>query len=369
MAKKIKITEHQLSLIVNHINKNKDSELLEEGWKDVVLGLTLLANVAGVKAQTVDVSPDTIEKASKVQSKLPSKITNDNKDKLLKYFNAAEIEMSDENLEKLKDVDSERIDTFNTKYAKTAKQKIKQGYAIERVEITKDTLISELPAETTIDTTINVDLSDNLFGVGEYKMDINSENAYNLGYVVSMVEENGGKVISVTIDSSTDKQRLSDELRAEVISALKKMTIDDGEDDDFEFVDDEDLSGNKGLSTLRNNEVRNYLVNDLNVDSSVIKQNILYDQGKGKDNAATPQDPSARYVIVKIVVSYDVAGLPSDSTVGKVAEDVYFVLIKKVEKTGSKKSGGKKYRSNIKLGKNSCKFNFKDSVWPCQDNR
>ena len=344
MAKKIKITEHQLSLIVNHINENKDSELIEEGWKDVVLGLTLLANVAGVKAQTVDVSPDTIEKASKVQSKLPSKITNDNKDKLSKYFSAAEIEMSDENLEKLKGVDSERIDTFDTKYAKTAKQKIKQGYAIERIEITKDTLISELPVETTLDTTINVDLSDNLFGVGEYKMDINSENAYNLRYIMSMVEENGGKIVSITIDSSTDKQRLSDELEADVISALKKMSSDD-----------KDLSGNKGLSTLRNNEVRDYLVKDLGVDSSVIKQNILYDQGKGEDNAATPQDPSARYVRVTIDVSYDVAGLPSDSTAGKVTEKVYFVLVKKGENTGSKKGGSKKYKSRD-YRKNSCKF-------------
>ena len=347
MAKKIKITEHQLSLIVNHINENKDSELLEEGWKDVVLGLTLLANVAGVKAQTVDVSSDTIEKASKVQSKLPSKITNSNKDKLLKYFKAADIEMSDKNLKKLKGVDSERIDTFNTKDAKTAKQKIKQGYAIERVEITKDTLISELPVETTIDTTMNVDLSDNFFDVGEYKMNVKSVNAYDLRYIVSMVEESDGKIVSITIDSSTDKQRLSDELEVDVIKAIN-------------------ISGNKGLSTLRNNEVRDYLVNDLSVDKSVIKQNILYNKGKGEDNAATPQDPSARYVIVNIVVSYDVAGLPSDSTVGKVTEKVYFILVKKAEKTGSKKSGGKSYKSNIKFGENSCKFNFlKGKGIPC----
>ena len=37
---------------------------------------------------------------------------------------------------------------------------------------------------------------------------------------------------------------------------------------------------------------------------------------------------------------------------------VDMTLVKKAEKTGSKKSGGKSYKSNIKFGKNSCKFNF-----------
>ena len=342
MAKKIKITEHQLSLIVNHINENKDSELLEEGWKDVLLGLTLLANVAGVKAQTVDVSTDTIKSAELVQDRLKS-----GDKELVKYFDKADIEMSDENLKELLDVDYDAIKTFKTKYIKTAKQKIKQGYAIERVEITRDTLISELPAETTLDTTINVDLSGDLFGIGKYTLKMDSKNAYNLRYIISMVEKNGGKVLSVTIDSSTDKQRLSDELEADVFKAIK-------------------ISGNKGLSTLRNNEVRDYLVNDLSVDKSVIKQNILYNKGKGEDNAATEQDPDARYVTVKIVVSYDVAGLPSDSTVGKVTEEVFFVLVKEAQKTGSKKSLGKSYKSNIEFGKTSCKFNFlKGKGIPC----
>lgn len=340
MAKKIKITEHQLSLIVNHINENKDSEVLEEGVKEwMLIGLMTLGSISGIKAQKGDVSSDHIKAAELVQDRLQS-----GDKELVKYFDKADIELNKDNLKELLDVDSDDIKTFKTKYSGTASNKIKQGYTIESINITKDTLISELPPETKLDTTLNVDLSGNLFDEG--KFELNVQTVSELSDILKVIELNDGTINSIVIESSTDKQRISPELEPKLVDAIGK-------------------GGNEGLSTLRNGKVKDYIIS-LGVDSSVVEQDIKWEQGKGEDNAETPQDPSARYVRVVIDVSYDVAGMPSDSTVGEITEDVYFILIKKVEKTGSKKSGGKKYKSNIKFGKNSCKFNFlKGKGIPC----
>ena len=341
MVKKIKITEHQLSLIVNHINENKDSELLEEGIKEwMLVGLMTLGSIAGVKAQKGDVSSDHIKAAELVQDRLQS-----GDKELVKYFDKADIDLNQDNLQKLLGVNDAKIDTFKTKYIGTAKQKMdKQGYAIKSVNIKRDTLISELPSETKLDTTLNVDLSGNLFDVG--KFELNDETVSDLNEILSIIESNGGTINSIVIESSTDKQRISPQLEPKLVNAIGK-------------------GGNEGLSTLRNNKVKDYLIS-LGIDSSVVKQDIKWEQGKGEDNAEAPQDPSARYVRVVIDVSYDVAGLPSDSTVGKVTEDVYFVLIKKAENTGSKRSKGSKGKSNTSSRKNSCKFNFrKGKGIPC----
>ena len=340
MAKKIKITEHQLSLIVNHINENKDSELLEEGIKEwMLVGLMTLGSISGIKAQTEKVSSDHIKAAELVQDRLQS-----GDKELVKYFDKADIELNKDNLQKLLGVNDAKIDTFRTKYAKTAKQKIGQGMTLKTINISRDTLISELPAETTLDTTLNVDLSGNLFDEG--KFELNNQTVSELNDIFKVIELNGGTINSIVIESSTDKQRISPELESKLVDAIGK-------------------GGNEGLSTLRNGKIKDYIIS-LDVDSSVVKQDIKWEQGKGKDNAETPQDPSARYVRVVIDVSYDAAGLPPDDTVGKITEDVYFVLIKKAENTGSKKSGGKKYKSKIKLRKNSCKFNFlKGKGIPC----
>ena len=340
MTKKIKITEYQLSLIVNHINENKDSELLEEGVKEwMLVGLMTLGSISGIKAQTGEVSSDNIKAAELVQDRLQS-----GDKELVKYFDKADIDLNKTNLQKLLGVSDAKIDTFRTKYVKTAKQKIGQGMALKTINISRDTLISELPAETTLDTTLNVDLSGNLFDEG--KFELNSETVSDLNDILKVIELNGGTINSIVIESSTDKQRISPQLEPKLVDAIGK-------------------GGNEGLSTLRNGKVKDYIIS-LGVDSSIVKQDIKWEQGKGEDNAETPQDPSARYVRVIIDVSYDVAGLPSDAAVGKVTEDVYFVLIKKGEKTGSKRSKGSKGKSNTSSRKNSCKFNFlKGKGIPC----
>lgn len=332
MAKRIKITEQQLSVVINHLKENESKGLIEEGFKEwMLVGLMTLGSAAGIKAQDGAVSPDHIKAAKMVQSKL------DSGDKeMVKYFDEADIELNRENLTKLLRVDNDRIDTFKTKYLGTAKAKLDQGYALKKINITKDTTISELPKGSSIDTIISVDLSGNLFDVGKFTL--NQGTVSELSETLKLIEMNGGRINSITIESSTDKQRISPQLEPKLVQAFGK-------------------GGNEGLSNLRNNKVKEYLVS-VGVDDSLIKQDVKWEQGAGEVGAETPQDPSARYVRVIIDVSYDVAGLPPDSTVIDVVESVYYVLIKKGEKHGTKKNKGGGSKSSSSKKGSGCKIDL-----------
>tara|TARA_R110001592_G_scaffold93065_2_gene270517 strand:+ start:1489 stop:2550 length:1062 start_codon:yes stop_codon:yes gene_type:complete len=335
MSKRIKITEHQLSLIVNHINENKDSELLEEGWKDIVLGLTLLANIAGVKAQTVDVSSGDIESAELVQNKLPSKITDDNKDKLLKYFEAAEIEMSDENLEKLKNVDSERIDTFDTKYPGTASNKIKKGWAIDRVEVTSDTTWKDLPGPAAMDTSLSTDLSGDMYNSGDYEL--NNEGKKALKYIVDGISYMGGDILSVHIVSSTDMEGIQPSTAAKL------------EANEYEPTND-------GLAKARKDGAEKYL-QQLGVSVEITFEltpeqgpDVYGGKSKEERDSLHPTTAEFRKTTVDFVSRVTPEG---DATIKPIIETIErFYLVKKGSKKGSQSS-----RSSRRVRKtNWCKI-------------
>jgi len=332
MAKRIKITEQQLSVVINHLKENKDKELIEEGVKEwMLVGLMTLASAAGLKGQTSQVNSDHIKAAKMVQSKLDS-----GGKEMVKYFDKADIQLNRENLSALLKVDDEKIDTFKTKYLGTAKEKIKQGYVLKAVDVTSDTLIKELPKGSTIDTAIAVDLSGNLFSQGTF--DLNPETASQLSDIIETIRMNGGKINYITIESSTDKQRISPELENDLIKKIK-------------------MGGNKGLSTLRYFRVKQHLMS-LGIDKSSIRKDIKWDQGAGEMNSATPQDPSARYVRVIIDATYDIAPMKPDSTVGDVVNTVFYVLIKKGEEIGAIRNKGKSGSGKPKV-KGSCKVDLR----------
>jgi len=332
--KKVIITESQFKTIISNQVAGK-KEVIEEGIKDwILIGLMTLASAAGVKAQSGEVTDNHIEAASVVQDRLQS-----GDKELVKYFDEADIDLNKENLSKLLKVDDEDIKTFKTKYLGTAKAKLKQGYSLESINVTKDTLVSELPPQAKVDTILSIDLSGNLFGVGEFSL--NNETTGELNNIIQTIESNGGTINSIIIESSTDKQRISPELDQRLIASFGK-------------------GGNEGLSNLRNNKVKEKLIS-LGVDDSLINQDVKWEQGTGEVGAETPQDPSARYVRVILDVSYNANILAPDDTVGEVVEKVYYVLIKKAEKTGIKKlnrkssnkttMGSKRPSCNINLGK------------------
>lgn len=332
MAKKIKITENQLKVIVNHIRENTEPELIEEGVKEwVLVGLMTLAGAAGVKAQdTTDIKSDYVKAAKMVQDMLEAGDST-----IVPYFNKADIELNKQNLQKLLKVSDDRIDKMTSPNIKTVRHKMKKGWVVSDIKIERDTLIKELPPKTTLDTTITVDLTGNLFDVG--KFELSSETAGDLNDIIETIKMNNGKINSITIKSSTDKQRISPQLEPKLVKAFGK-------------------GGNEGLSNLRNNKVKEYLTS-IGVDSSLIKQDVKWEQGKGEVGAETPQDPSARYVIVVIDVTYDVEVLDGDDTVIEVTEKVYYNLINKGDKKGTKRSRGSSGSGSGSFNVDKCTFN------------
>ena len=270
-----------------------------------------------------------------VQDKLPNKITNDNKDELLKYFNAAEIEMSDENLEKLKGVDSERIDTFDTKYPGTAKQKIKQGWAIDKIEVTKDTTWKDLPGPAAMDTSLSADLGGDMYNSGDYEL--NDEGKKTLKDMFIGISDMGGELLSVHIVSSTDMEGIQP-------STAKKL-----KDNGYEPTND-------GLAKARKDGAEKYL-QQLGVSVEITFE-LTPEQGpdvyKGasqeKRDSLHPTTAEFRNTIVTAVSRVTPEGDATKEPIVKTTEKYY--LLYKGSKKGSQTSKG----SSGKGGSSWCKI-------------
>ena len=342
MAKRYFITEEQFKKVISHINENKqEEELLEEGVKDwVMAGLMTLATIAGVKGQTVDnITPDHIKAAEMVQTRL------DQGDKdIVKYFKDADIEWNRANLEKLKSVDEGDFEEFSTKSASTTKAKIKQGYTLTDIKITKDT-VWKTPAVVGVDVYDTLDFglsSDQMFKTGSFEL--TSESMNNLNDILSEINNlQNARIISVTIESSTDKEPI-------------KM-------------------GNDVLAEKRANSIKSVL-NTLGVESE-ITINTLPEQGPDvyhtdmsdqEREEARQQTSEFRYVTVTFVVVMEMdVPVPSDeNVVDYVKEKVNFELVR-IKTEYKTKGGDYKFKSKSpKVKKLKCKkVKVKGKSLPC----
>ena len=121
---------------------------------------------------------------------------------------------------------------------------------------------------------------DNFFQSGRFQL--TPQSIDTIQNILKSIEVNGMILIGVTIESSTDKQGLSVRTR----NALSSTGYD---------------TNNKGLSHARNDVVQSVLNNN-GVDSTIINQNFLSEQGSGDI------DGTARYVRV----IFDVLSFPED---------------------------------------------------------
>jgi outer membrane protein OmpA-like peptidoglycan-associated protein len=275
--------EYQKRLDESFINE-------EVGLKDVLIGLATLAGVLGGK---MDVEAAKNKLSDKQVVKNIEMVLND-KDQLDKAIDSLEsrgmedaAEIIQNNAEKAK----EQIKKFGATKQIGAKdyyrlaELLKKGYAISGIttKTAIDTIMTKPEYENSIVyfDTLDIDYnSDELFGVGLYEL--SPEFKDSLNGVLDQLKENELSVLAFNIESSTDKQRIG--------GAGKRLEADGYE------------ASNKGLSEARNNSVKES-IESIFSDSEmpIINQEIKYDQGKGEDNAATPQDPSARYVTIQIV--------------------------------------------------------------------
>ena len=281
---------------IEYLQRLEESLINEEaGFKDVLMGLALLAGVVGGSVSSASAQ-------SKISDKdMAKKIENvlDDKAQLQNAIDSLEVRGMDDAAEIIQnnaqEVKGELKKLFKTSKTASIKsndfyqlaKKLKQGYAISEIT-TKKTIEKFQKDSTYTETTFAVDTvdvdysSDELFGSGLYK--VSPQFKDSLTSVFQQLKENDLSIISIEIESSTDKQRIG--------SAGPKL-----EADGFE-------ASNKGLSEARNNAVKEIIdsiFSESNSEKPIIDQTILHDQGKGQENSPTEQDPSARYVKIKIV--------------------------------------------------------------------
>lgn len=250
MSKKIKINEQQLELIVNYIKENenpiviKENELIEEGWKEIVLGAALLLGANLTSAQTE--KADQLLQNADVLKQVETTLENDTEiEKLANYFkmdksdlenymqrNADKIEAE---FDKYADKDNVgfKLDITDPQSARSAKSKIQTlGYAIKSIEITNDTILPEgAVVDTIVKDTVEFDYSaENMFITASF--DLKPEIKKELKETINQIIDGGGEIFGVEIESSTDtepiemgNERLA-QLRAESVeSELRNMGI------------------------------------------------------------------------------------------------------------------------------------------------
>jgi len=226
MTKKLIVTEKQLQIITQHINESNDTlnkllseGIIEEGFKDIALGLLMLAG-ATLTGQNKAIAQKALENQEIVQ-KIDATLSDTSE--LNKVINRIDSKMPNagqmiqQNADKIKSTIS-YINDKNAKkpkvgqsvvYSKTSspsvlRTRLKQGYALSDVKITRDTI---LPPKTIVTVQDTIDFkwsSDNFFESGTFQMNQNSSDS--ISTVVNEINAQGGRIIGVYIESSTDKE-------------------------------------------------------------------------------------------------------------------------------------------------------------------
>ena len=345
---------------IEYLQRLEESLINEEaGFKDVLMGLALLAGVVGGSVSPASAQNKLSDK--EISNKIEL-VLNDEQQLKTAIDSLEARGMKDvatiiqNNAEDVKDELKKLGKTYGTvsvkggDYEKVARL-LKKGYAIS--SITTNKAIQKIEKDSTYQESVfsvdTVDInwsSDELFGAGLYEL--SPKFTDSLSSVFQQLKDNDLSIISMDIESSTDKQRIG--------KAGVKL-----ESDGFE-------ASNKGLSQARNNVVKSAIesvLSESGSDKPIINQTILHDQGKGQENAATEQDPSARYVKISIVCTQIKPELSAPKTL-KVTDDVD-VLIQSFKMTKAKnveidippikKGPPKKAKTGTKnFGRTDCKM-------------
>jgi len=213
---KLLISESQLEVIIAHIAESRKpkEQVLEEGWKEVVLGAAMLMGIGltGVNAQTAKNALNNQDILNKIEKTLEGpqieKLAQTLEDGGLEnamdkiQANADQIEKNLEYAAKKKGLTT-TVQVYNTKSTKKAGEKIKQGYAVEDIEVTQDTIWTP-KQEIELGNTLEVVFDANVFKTGTFDLDdsVSTELKNTIESILMM----GGTINSIRIESSTDKE-------------------------------------------------------------------------------------------------------------------------------------------------------------------
>jgi hypothetical protein len=269
------------------IKSYKEYNQVNEGLKDWVVGALMgLSSLSTIQAQNIKNSDiinqinTTISNTQSIETIADSlsKKEGISKEEAINIINKNAQDVTN----KLKDSKS-RTTTSTTNY-KTLNKLLKNGYAISKIK--QDTLVKNIKKDiqkyqnTTIDTISIYLKTGTFFESGQFNINDIARKA--ITDTMENIKASEGVIIGINIESSTDKQRLSDK--------LKDILVKGG----FE-------GSNKGLSTARISSIKKYINTEFDVEDSIMSQNILFETGKG-EISPFEQDPSSRYVKISMYV-------------------------------------------------------------------
>lgn len=365
--KKIKITAKQYNALLlmekeerllfnNVINESNQPELIEEGLKEVLLGVALLMGL-NLSGQNKELAQNAV-KSDNIMAQIKSTLEDETKTKdLAKAFGEKGMQNPElklaKNAEKIADAYNEIAADNDIKYKVTDKvvtnlyaldRALSQGYALKKSEVSSDTV--KTPSITNViivKDTIELELgNDNLFLTGDYKL---SENGVNLieGYV-NEIKAQGGKIISAYIESSTD---------AESVPA---------------FRNEYDKTGNITLASLRTKAVSDLLLSsgeDIYITHREIPNNGL-DVARTSDFSMVRKNKEQleklrnktsefRYVKIKLVVEFEKKVTEENPKPEEIVKNYRFELTKVVTTKYTGKVATLKGGPHFKNNKVKCK--------------
>lgn len=348
---KLKITKEQYNRILireqqarlkasgDILNENLSTnpELLEEGWKEVVLGVAMMMGV-GLSGQNKAMAQDAV-KNEKTMAQIKATLEDESKiEELSGKLEEKGMKNADEklvdNAEHVMDQFNEIAKNNNIKYRVNTKvvtnlQQLKgalsQGYALKKADVTSDTIKTpEATHVVQIQDTIDVEFgSDNMFVTGGFTLNQGGKDTINSA--VDGVIKMGGKIISIDIESSTDAEPIP------------------------KFKTESDKSGNIKLAELRTKSVADLLAslsnnapmthreipnNGSDVVSS--REFIKYANSPKNLNSLRDKTTEFRYVKIKMVAVFESdSPAPTTDAITKVVKSYRFELVKIIEGTGT----------------------------------
>jgi len=307
-----KLTESDLTRLGGRViltEQALNDTLLNEGWKDVLLGIALLTGVGlnSAQSQTAKnaISNDSIK--NKIESalqdtatlnKITKNLSPEIKEKITKNANKA--------LENLEGKHGRVTSTVKAKDEIQLTSRLKQGYALTDIDTKSDTVHGK---DTVITYTESLDFSiksDGMFVTGGY--DLSTEGIKSIQVIKDSIEQVGGQIESVMIESSTDKEPI-------------KM-------------------GNQKLSELRAESISKYFndVDSINVDVKPDQGPNIYTKTMSKSERESAREETAEYRYVKITIKatyQDTISNPVEPEMMVIEKNTYTLV-----KTINKKTGG-----------------------------
>lgn len=312
IVKKVISEEYRNKNILTEQQLN--NTLLNEGWKDILLGIALLTGV-GLSKGNAQIAKQTLSK-DQARDKIESTLKNDTLlDKITKNLPPEIQQKIQQNANKaiiLLDKNKSRVlPTVDVKNEKELQQRIKQGYFPYSMDTKTDTIQGSVQKSDTIvnyvdDVELTFD-SDGLFVTGGYKL--SDQGIQTIQNIKDSIQSVGGVIDSVYIESSTDTEPI-------------KM-------------------GNQKLSELRAESVSKYF-SDSQVDISTLPNQgpDVYSTTMSKEERTAARQQTAPYRYVKITISatFPIPKTDTLTTTTTIPKEVVtqntYKLFKVVEKGG-----------------------------------